>query len=226
MKLVDAVELSKHRCVYPLRAELKYATRENFVGRVIDGYTSGLTQAAPLTYHVAEQLCLVQNYLAENYGFGLLIFDAYRPKRAVKDFMAWSTQAPASSYEEARKQIHYPTIQKSQLFELGYVAENSNHCYGNTVDLVLIDVHTYIELDMGACFDFMNEISHITTGPELIGEQAYQNRNILSHAMQRFNFLPYEKEFWHFSHSNREVEQPIDLPITWDWVEEIRAVSR
>ncbi|RIB09271.1 hedgehog signaling/DD-peptidase zinc-binding domain-containing protein [Gigaspora rosea] len=165
----------------------------------------------------AKALCLTQSYLNEKYGYGLFVYDAYRPKRAVQDILSWSKQPPSDEYELERKQKHYPNIEKSQLFDLGYVCEDSGHCYGNTVDVVLQVIKTGEILDMGAIYDFMDKISHSTADSTQIGEVAYKNRLILSEAMQQFGFLPYTVEFWHFSHGGeegREVKVPLDEVIT------------
>ncbi|MBI2784822.1 MAG: peptidase M15 [Legionella longbeachae] len=217
MTLVDVVRLSETKCKNPIKAKLKYATEKNFVGRVINGYEPNLLDVALMTPNAAKKLCEVQNYLIEQYGYGLFIYDAYRPKRAVNDFVFWSKQTPVGKYELERKQKHYPNIQKNQLFELGYVAEDSGHCYGNTVDLVLIDIKSGEKLEMGACFDYMDEKSHITAKSDKIGETACKNREILSTAMQKFGFHTYQEEYWHFSHGGkegREVENPIDIEIS------------
>jgi D-alanyl-D-alanine dipeptidase len=170
-----------------------------------------------MTREAAESLCQVQNYLIKNHGCGLLIYDAYRPKRAVNHFVFWSNQAPNNDYELQRKEKHYPNVDKAKFFELGYVAEDSGHCYGNTVDIVLCNIETGKKLGMGARFDFMDPLSWTTASLEQIGEIPYRNRQILSEAMQHFSFLPYQEEFWHFSHGGKEgrkVQEPMDEPIT------------
>jgi len=225
MSLVDAVELSRHVCQQAIEAELKYATDDNLIGRPVQGYTEGLTHVAPMTQRTAEQLCKVQNDLVSNHGYGLLVLDAYRPRQAVLDFLAWSKLPPANDYELERKQLHYPELQKPQLFELGYVAEDSNHCYGNTVDVMLVDAATKAMLSMGAIFDFMGERSHLTVEAEVIGEEAYRHRTILRQAMEKYGFEAYPYEFWHFSLFPREFNQPLDYAITPEWVRALRAYT-
>lgn len=215
--LIDVIQLSQKQCKIPIQAKLKYATAHNFVGRPIDGYDPKVTHVALMTPKAAEHLCQVQNYLIQHYGYGLLIYDAYRPVRAVKDFLFWSKQKPVNSYELVRKEKHYPNVSKGKLFELGYIAEQSGHCYGNTVDLVLIDIKTGKKLDMGARFDYMDEKSHSTADSKHIGVKAYKHRKILTEAMQRFGFEQLKEEFWHFSYGGkqgREVSQPMDISIT------------
>lgn len=217
MNLIDVVALSRTLCDKPIQAELKYATNKNFVGRIIDGYDPAVTDIALLTSKAAHSLCEVQNYLLNNHQLGLIVYDAYRPKRAVYDFLEWSKLPPASDYEIERKAKHYPHINKNQIFELGYLIIDSNHCYGNTVDLFLIDIKTNKPLEMGARFDFMDKLSHLSTASSIIGEAAFQHRQLLANAMTKFNFEPYPEEFWHFSHggiAGREVSEPMDYIIT------------
>jgi len=218
-ELFDVAALSQKLCPEPIQAELLYATPYNFIGRPIAGYVPGVKDFALLTRVAAEALCAVQNNLLQNHNLRLRIYDSYRPKRAVNDFMAWSNEPVANNeqgrFELIRKKIHYPHIEKNQLFELGYVAEDSQHCYGHTVDLVLIDDKNQ-EVNLGACFDFMDTLSHITCTAADIGEEALHHREILSTAMQKFDFVPYVKEFWHFSHAEKTILEPIDIIISED----------
>lgn len=217
INLVDVVALSKSACKKPIQGKLAYATVENFVGRIIVGYHPEADDICLLTPKAANALCQVQNYLIEKNSYGLFIFDAYRPKRAVYDFMTWIKLPVANAYETERKIKHYPAIDKSELFIAGYLAEDSGHCYGNTVDLALIDLETGKEIDLGSNFDYMDERSHLNATVQEIGAQAFQNRKILLEAMELFGFHSYEKEIWHYSHGGvqgREVEQPIDVEIT------------
>lgn len=217
MPLIDVIKLSKERCTYPIHCKLKYASEKNFVGRPIKGYHADAMDIALMTPSAAQQLCLVQDELITRYNYGLLIYDAYRPKMAVNDFIMWSKRPPENQYELVRKKKHYPNIEKSELFKLGYVAEDSGHCYGNTVDLVLIDIQTSQKLEMGARYDYMDEISHTTANATQIGDTAFKNRKILSGAMQKYGFQPLKEEFWHFSHlgiEGREVKEPMNIEIT------------
>lgn len=218
-KLCDVVALSRENCKRSIKANLVYAGKENFIGRPIDGYTPGVNDFALMTLNSALALCDVQNALIDRYNFGLLIFDSYRPKRAVLDFLEWSS-APLPTgmegeYELVRKAIHYPHIEKKQLFNLGYVALDSQHCYGHTVDLALID-ELGNELTLGAPFDFMDPLSHNTVTENEIGKEAFTYRKILSEVMQEFGFIPYEKEFWHFSFREKDILEPMDFVIDED----------
>ena len=216
--LVDAIALSEARCTAKIKGKLKYADSrgKNFIGDTVPGYEADVTDVALLTKTPAEKLCDVQNYLNEK-GYGLLVYDAYRPKKAVQHFMLWATKPAVSDLEKQRKEKHYPSFPKDELFIRKYVCEDSGHCYGNTVDVVLTDLKTNEKLDMGACYDFMDRISHSDVKPPLISEEAYANRQILAEAMQKFGFHPYDEEFWHYSYGGkegREVKEPMDFDIS------------
>lgn len=212
--LVDAIGLSERYCRYPIQGRLAYATQENFLGRVVDGYTEDALELCLLTRSTAEALCAVQNYL-NNKQLSLFIFDGFRPLRAVRDFAKWLEQPPVSDYELLRKKIHYPHLEKKDLVRLGYLPKDvSRHCFGNVVDLSIVNVGENSHLDMGACFDFFDEASHITATASDIGEVAYCNRQLLLSAMQQFGFIPYQFEYWHFDYSRREVAEPMDISVS------------
>lgn len=217
--LVDVIELSKLHCEQPIRGKLAYATTDNFSGQILDGYHPDALDICLLTPEAANALCKAQNHLVRSKRLGLFIHDSYRPKRAVMDLLRWASEPAKSELELIQKAKHYPRIEKNQLFPLRYLSEDSNHCYGNTVDLVLYDPQIEKPLDMGTIFDYMDEKSHLSATAKEIGDEAYQNRLILIEAMTLANFQPYEKEHWHYSHgglAGREVSQPFDLEITPD----------
>ncbi|MDD4363588.1 MAG: M15 family metallopeptidase, partial [Atribacterota bacterium] len=65
------------------------------------------------------------------------------------------------------------------------------------VDLTLINVNTGKELDMGSGFDFFGEISHHNTN--LISKEQLKNRAILKETMEKYGFIPYSGEWWHYT---------------------------
>lgn len=173
-----------------IEVELHYATTENFTGQVVAGYES--TDAAVLRTEAAAALALVQKDL-ESAGYGLRIYDAFRPTQAVSFFMEW-----AKTNDEATKLEYYPDFNKPQLFELGYIAEKSAHSLGGAVDLTLVDLATDEVVDMGSPFDYFGELSHYETAG-LTTEQI-ENRALLHDAMQARGFTQYPLEWWHYSY--------------------------
>ena len=95
------------------------------------------------------------------------------------------------------KPYFYPDLEKQELFAKGYIASQSSHSRGSTVDLTLLDMSTGKEVDMGSPFDMFSEVSH----PDYRGitEQQYDNRMILQQVMVRSGFSPIDCEWWHFT---------------------------
>jgi zinc D-Ala-D-Ala dipeptidase len=213
--LIDVVEWSKIECIEPIQCHLKYATKENFLGRRVEGYNDKAQNIGLVTREVAEQLCKAQNYFIQSHQASIIIYDSLRPLRAVRDFTEWLNQPPTNAYELTRKQLHYPHIDKNQIAILGYISPHvSGHCYGNVVDISLIKLANNSEFNMGAIFDYFDEIAHAVATERQIGQEAFENRQVLIHGMQQFGFKVYAKEFWHFEYQRREVEEPFDLEIT------------
>ncbi|HHT01354.1 MAG TPA: M15 family metallopeptidase [Firmicutes bacterium] len=168
--------------------EIRYFSEDNFVGAVIDGYHA---PKAILTQEAAQALKKAADNLYQQ-GYYIKIFDAYRPQRAVDHFVRWANDV-ADTKMQAK---YYPDLDKSVLFELGYIAEKSGHSRGSTVDLTLVDISTGKELDMGSGFDFFGAISN--HGTDLITNEQEANRNILRDAMVSAGFEIYPEEWWHY----------------------------
>ena len=182
--LVDAAEL-----VPGLRTHLRYAGSENFLGRPVTGYEA---PRCLLTAQAAEALGKAQA-LAKGEGLGLLMYDCYRPQRAVDDFVAWV----GSSEPEPTKATYYPEVERRTLIEQGYIADRSGHSRASTVDLTLVDGATGEPLAMGTPWDFFDERSH-TDNPS-VSPAAKANRQLLKGFMEAAGFRPYYAEWWHFT---------------------------
>ncbi len=173
--------------------EIRYYSTYNFVGDRIDGYEE---PCALLTKEAAEALKGAAAD-AQEQGYMLKIYDAYRPQTAVDNFIAW-----AEDIEDTRmKEYFYPELDKSVLFDQGYIAEKSGHSRGSTLDLTLFDMDAGKELDMGGTFDYFGELSH----PDYVGdltEEQIQNRNTLRDIMVENGFKPLDTEWWHFTLEN------------------------
>ena len=169
--------------------EIRYYSTYNFVGDRIDGYEEPL---AMLTKEAAAALKAASDEFVSK-GYRLKIYDAYRPQKAVTNFMNWALDA-----EDTRmKEYFYPDLEKDVLFPQGYIAEHSGHSRGSTVDLTLFDMTAEDELDMGGTFDFFGELSH----PDYTGitDEQYANRMLLREVMLAHGFKPLVEEWWHFT---------------------------
>ena len=172
--------------------EIRYYSSYNFVGQRIDGYEQ---PTALLTKQAAAALKEVSDDLATK-GYRLKIYDAYRPQKAVDHFERWARDVN----DTRMKEYFYPELDKSVLFEKGYIANHSGHSRGSTLDLTLVDVHTGKEVDMGGTFDYFGERSH--SNYTNITQKQYDNRMILREAMVSHGFKPLAEEWWHFTLEN------------------------
>ena len=172
--------------------EIRYYSTYNFVGERVDGYEE---PCALMTREVAEAL---NNAAAEaeeqEQGYRLKVYDAYRPQMAVDHFVRWAEDVD----DTAMKPYFYPELDKSVLFDQGYIDAKSGHSRGSTIDLTLFDMDIGKEVDMGGTFDYFGELSH----PDYVGdltEEQIANRNTLRDIMVDNGFKPLDTEWWHFT---------------------------
>ena len=172
--------------------EIRYHSSYNFIGERIDGYEEPV---ALLSLEAARALKDVSRELFVK-GYRLKVFDAYRPARAVRQFVLWGLE----DTDVRMKPYFYPDLEKQELFVKGYIAKQSSHSRGSTVDLTLLEMKTGKEADMGGPFDYFSELSH----PDYkdITDEQFENRMLLRNAMLRNGFLPYDCEWWHFTLDN------------------------
>ncbi len=175
--------------VQPIQTDVRYFSADNFVGEVITGYNA---EKILMTLEAALALAAIQIELGER-GLGLKVFDAYRPQQAVDDFARWAEDINDTS----TKAEYYPNIAKQDLFSLGYIAAQSGHSRGSTVDLTLVELITGDELDMGAPWDLFDPISWPTSLEVSLPQKT--NRETLREIMLRYGFNPLREEWWHFT---------------------------
>ncbi|GAB3587055.1 D-Ala-D-Ala dipeptidase VanX-Sc [Amycolatopsis endophytica] len=187
-----------------IRWDAKYTTHDNFTGKPVDGYLTnrivGTRALCTALVHAQEQ--------AESLGFGLFLWDGYRPQRAVECFLRWS-QEP----EDGRtKQRHYPRINKSDMVKKGYVARKSGHSRGSTVDLTLYDLATGEPARMGGDHDLMDPISRHEAS-EVTPAETF-NRERLRLIMEESGFARYDCEWWHYTLENEPFPHDyFDFPV-------------
>ncbi|MCO6184648.1 M15 family metallopeptidase [Rhizobium sp. L1K21] len=183
--------------------DIRYAGEENFTGGKVPGYLAG---ECILASPAARALGAVQTELRAQ-GFGLLVYDCYRPKKAVSYFMKW-----AKGNHDTNPGYH-PDIAASKLFEKGYIAARSGHSSGDAVDLTLINLNSRQPIEMGTRFDFFSPLSW--THSSKISAEARKNRAILVDVMARHGFGNYAQEWWHFSYRRPSFKgQYFDFPVT------------
>ena len=186
-----------------VRVELKYAGSDNFVGRPIEGYRG---QRAILRRDAARALQRAALQLHKQ-GYGLLIWDAYRPARALRDFRAWSLTA-----DDHTKAEFYPNLTKQGIYEGRYIGDTSEHTWGIAVDLTLVHLATGKPVDMGGRHDLLDPSS--ATDSPLVTPRQRANRRILHAAMSAAGFENYAKEWWHYRLSDSQPWAVYDFPVS------------
>lgn len=175
-----------------IHVELRYFSTHNFVGDTITGYKANkliLTEPAAKALKWANDELLLQNKC-------FLVYDGYRPQRAVDHFMAWAQDLN----DTVMKAEFYPNVDKKDLFKEEYIATRSGHSKGSTVDLTIIDGTTNEPLDMGSPYDFFALRSWVDY--DNITEEQKANRQLLQEIMLKHGFRNYPREWWHFTLRN------------------------
>jgi zinc D-Ala-D-Ala dipeptidase len=176
-------------CVPGIRWDAKYATWDNFIGKPVDGYVANRIVGTRALCAALERA----RKEAASLDFGLLLWDGYRPQRAVDHFLRWS-QEPEDGRTKLR---HYPNIDRADMFENGYIAAKSGHSRGSAVDLTLYHLATGELVPMGGGHDLMDPVSH--HGARGITHAETRNRQHLRSIMEAAGFSSYDCEWWHYT---------------------------
>ncbi len=182
-----------------------YASKDNFTGQIVPGYEAA---KCLLTRPAAEALKRIQKKLSAR-GYGLKLFDCYRPAAAVRYFAGAWLQSP----DQSTRSKHYPSFEsKMDLFKNGFISSDSKHARGSTVDLTLVRKKDRKELEMGTCFDFFGPEATWAANATL-SQTARENRERLREAMAP-EFEPYEAEWWHFRLKSDPYSGPmLEVPV-------------
>ena len=164
------------------KVELAYATEENFTGARIYDFTEAYLRCGTL------KKLMQASEMLEVYGYGLVIWDAYRPVYAQQRL--WEA-CPNAAYVS-------PPGTGSQ-----------THCRGLAVDVTLYDLETGELLEMPTGFDDFSSFADRDYRDN--SEIAAQNALLLEEVMKQCGFRPYSAEWWHFSDTDSyEIEYEFD----------------
>ena len=169
-----------------IRLDVRYATANNLLGRPVYSEARAFLQRP-----AAEALVRVNRALKEK-GYGLVVFDGYRPWSVTKAF--WDA-----------------TPLDKKIF-VANPKNGSRHNRGCAVDLSLYDLTTDREADMGGAYDEMSVRSYVTyeKGPK----EALRRREVLASAMEKEGFSVYPAEWWHFDFKDWRDYPLLDIPFS------------
>jgi D-alanyl-D-alanine dipeptidase len=167
-----------------VKLDVRYATANNFLRRPV--YTEG---RAFLQREAAQALLRAHRALREK-GYGLLVFDAYRPWSVTKLFWDLTPPAHRDFVADPRK--------------------GSKHNRGTAVDLTLFDLATGAEVVMPSPYDDFTARAH----PGYAGGDpaARARRDLLRAAMEREGFAVEPNEWWHFNWKDWRSYPLLDVP--------------
>lgn len=164
-----------------MKVTLAYATPENFVGKKIYAHAHCyLIEEAAVLLEKARVLAMAQ-------GYGLHVFDAFRPQEA--QWALWECVPDPMYVADPRK--------------------GSSHSRGIAVDLTLYDLSSGQDLDMGTPFDDLSPLSHLV--PQDLPPHILANRYKLMGIMLTAGFDFYRYEWWHYQLYNAK-----DYPLLSD----------
>lgn len=168
----DLVELTKLDPT--IRLEVRYATTNNFLGTVF------YSEARAFLQRPAAEAVVRAHRKLRQFGYGLLIHDAYRPWYVTKVF--WDA-----------------TPDDKKVF-VANPANGSRHNRGCAVDLTLYDLKTRKPVEMVGTYDETTVRSY----PDYPGGTSLQrwHRKLLRDAIEAEGFTVYEAEWWHFDYKD------------------------
>jgi D-alanyl-D-alanine dipeptidase len=165
--LVEVVSLDS-----AIKLDIRYAGTNNFMGMQLYEEPRAFLQRP-----AAEAVVRVHAML-KKYGFGLIIYDAYRPWYVTKMF--WD-----ATPDQQKIFVADPT-------------KGSRHNRGGAVDLGLYSLETGEVIDMGSDYDEFS-IRAFPTYPGGSSEQR-ERRELLRTLMAGEGFSVYPEEWWHFDY--------------------------
>jgi D-alanyl-D-alanine dipeptidase len=188
-RAVDTNSVSKHELVELIRldstimTDIRYATENNFMKRPM------YTQARAFLERPAAEALVRVNKALHAQGYGLLVFDGYRPWSITKKF--WDETPP-----DKRAFVADPK-------------HGSKHNRGCAVDLSLYKLRTGKEVEMTSPYDEFSE----RASPDYTGGTASQRkaREILISAMKAEGYTVNQGEWWHFDYKDWEKYPIMDV---------------
>ncbi|WP_194851255.1 M15 family metallopeptidase [Nonlabens antarcticus] len=180
----DLVELIKLDTTIHL--DIRYATENNFVGQPV------YKEARAFLQRPAADALVKINAQLKPLGYGILVFDGYRPWSVTKLF--WNI-TPA----KYKKYVAKPSV-------------GSRHNRGCAVDLTLYDLITGKEVEMTGGYDEMTVRSHKNYSGGT--NEQRRLRDLLISTMEQNGFKVFYNEWWHFDYKGWRNYALQDIPFS------------
>ena len=178
----DLVELA--RLDPSIHLDIRYATSNNFTGRKL------YAEARAFLQRPAAEALVRANRALKPHGYGLLIFDGYRPWSVTKLF--WEVTPP-----DKHKFVADPQ-------------KGSRHNRGCAVDVALYRLRTGKEVPMPSAFDEMSDSAAADYNRGT--KEQRRTRALLRQALEKQGFRVNPDEWWHFDYQDWRLYRVLDLP--------------
>jgi zinc D-Ala-D-Ala dipeptidase len=167
-----------------IRLNIRYATSNNFTGRKL------YAEARAFLQRPAAEALLRAHRALKPHGYGLLVFDGYRPWSVTKLF--WEVTPP-----DKHKFVADPQ-------------KGSRHNRGCAVDVGLYDLRSGKEVAMPSAFDEMSDRAAADYKGGTTEQQ--RTRALLRQALEKEGFNVNPDEWWHFDYKDSPLYRVLDLP--------------
>lgn len=167
-----------------IKLDVRYATANNFMGRVL------YSQPRVFLQRRAAQAVARAHRDLRRHGYGLLLFDGYRPWRVTR--MMWDATPPAQ-----RSFVADP-------------AQGSKHNRGCAVDLSMYHLDSGREAEMPSAYDEFSERASPAYGGGTAEQRA--RRDLLRRVMEGEGFRVEPNEWWHFNCRDWRSYPILDVP--------------
>ncbi len=169
-----------------IRLDIRYATTNNFMHRPM------YRQARAFLQRPAAEALVRAHRRLKLKGYGILVFDGYRPWSVTKAF--WD----AATDEQRRIEF------------VANPSKGSKHNRGCAADISLYELSTGKEARMPSAYDEFSERAY----PNYTGGTAETRarRDLLRQAMEAEGFTVYQAEWWHFDYKDWEQYPIMDIP--------------
>jgi D-alanyl-D-alanine dipeptidase len=167
-----------------IKLDIRYATTNNFLS------TPLYSEARAFLQRPAAEALVRVNAALRDKGYGLLIFDGYRPWYVTEMF--WDA-----------------TPNDKKIF-VADPKNGSRHNRGCAVDLTLYDLKTGAALKMPSGYDEMSERAYADYAGGTPEER--ERRAVLRAAMEKEGFTVYAQEWWHFDYKDWKYYPILNVP--------------
>jgi D-alanyl-D-alanine dipeptidase len=167
-----------------IKLDIRYATSNNFTGRPV------YAQARAFLQRQAAQALVRVNGRLKNRGYGILVYDGYRPWNVSKKFWQLTPRSKKSFVANPKT--------------------GSRHNRGCAVDVNLYNLATGKAVEMVTDFDAMNSLANI----HYKGGSALQQhlKHLLIATMAKEGFTVLSREWWHFDFRGWQQYRICDVP--------------